>query len=196
MKNSVVAWDLDETLGSWVQLGLVSDCIQDRLGRQLGKEELFSLIDLFPEYVRPGVVPLLETLKSQIKSGVQTKVILFTNNNGPRSWAKNIVSYFNRRVGFSLFSEIIPAFEVNGKQVSKCRTSPGKLYSDLLACIDHPRGTKVCFIDDQEHPGMRNTHVRYLKIAPYSVSLSPRVIGRRLLGFSVQGQYMLSLIHI
>jgi hypothetical protein len=187
MRGPVVAWDLDETLGSWVQLGALSDSIGDSISRKLTRPELFSLIDTFPEYLRPGIVPLLATLRSRMESNSSLSVILFTNNNGPLSWARSIVAYLNHALGYTLFSTIIPAFEVNGRQVSKCRTSSDKLYSDLLACIGRSRGTEVCFIDDQEHPGMRNDSVKYIRVEPYEVFLGYRTIKSRISAFKVGG---------
>ena len=190
MRTSIVAWDLDETLGSWVQLGFISDSIRSAIGRSLSREEMFRLINLFPEYVRPGIVPVLQLLKKRMQSNNSLKVILFTNNNGPQSWAKTIVAYFNHLVDYNLFSTIIPAFEVKGRRVSKCRTSSDKLYSDLVRCIDVPAGTPVCFIDDQEHPGMRTHDVKYIRVDPYSVVLSPGIIARRLTSFTLEGKTM------
>ena len=186
MRTSIVAWDLDETLGSWVQLGFISDSIRTSIGRPLSREEMFRLINLFPEYLRPGIVPVLQLLKKRMQNNNSIKVILFTNNNGPQSWAKTIVAYFNYIVDYNLFSTIIPAFEVKGRRVSKCRTSSDKLYSDLVKCMDVPVGTPVCFIDDQEYPGMRSQHVKYIRIDPYSVVLPPGIIARRLTNFRIE----------
>jgi hypothetical protein len=187
MRGPVVAWDLDETLGSWVQLGSLSDSIADSTGKKLTRPELFALIDTFPEYLRPGLIPLLATLRSRMESNSSLSVILFTNNNGPQSWARSIVAYLNHTLGFTLFSTIIPAFEVNGRRVSKCRTSSEKLYSDLLTCIGRGKGTEVCFIDDQEHPGMRNDNVKYIRVQPYEVYLGARTIRSRLSSFKIGG---------
>ena len=188
MKMSIVAWDLDETLGSWVQLGFISDSLRSVIGRTLSREEMFRLIDLFQEYVRPGIVPVLYLLKKRMQTNNLIRVILFTNNNGPQWWAKTIVAYFNHVVNYNLFSTIIPAFEVKGRRVSKCRTSSDKLYSDLISCMDVPLGTQVCFIDDQEHPGMRTNDVKYIRVDPYSVILPPAMIARRLTTFKIEGK--------
>ena len=74
MRGPVVAWDLDETLGSWVQLGALSDSIADNISRKLTRPELFSLLDAFPEYLRPGIIPLLATLRSRMESNIHSRV--------------------------------------------------------------------------------------------------------------------------
>ena len=46
-----------------------------------------------------------------------------------------------------------------------------KKYSDLLDCLELPKETPVCFIDDQQHNQMMKDDVDYILIKPYESSL-------------------------
>ena len=63
--NKIVVFDLDETLGYFVELGLFWDCIQayiDKCDIQfiMGQQEFNSLLDLFPEFIRPNMFQILQ----------------------------------------------------------------------------------------------------------------------------------------
>ena len=36
------------------------------------------------------------------------KVLIYTNNQGPESWAKQIMEYFHYKLNYELFDQIIP----------------------------------------------------------------------------------------
>jgi hypothetical protein len=93
--------------------------------------------------------------------------MIYTNNQGPDEWAQQIQSYFETKVNYQLFDQIIKAFKIRGKQVEICRTSHMKNYTDLIRCTKIPETTEICFLDDVFHPGMVDDRVYYINLKPY-----------------------------
>ena len=164
MSDIIIAWDLDETLGSWGDLGLIWDAIKKVSAVSTNDHNFYELVNLFPNFLRSNIMGVLQHIKKFKKRDNKIKIILFTNNQGPQSWAQLIIKYFNYKLKYELFTEIIPAYKVNGRQVSKCRTSHDKKYTDLINCLNLKPDVRVCFIDDQEHTGMIHHNVTYLHI--------------------------------
>ena len=44
---------------------------------------------------------------------MKIKVIIYTNNIGPKSWVFNIKKYIENKIQGKLFDKIIPAWKVN-----------------------------------------------------------------------------------
>ena len=168
----VICWDLDETLGYFVEFGMFWEALQKNSPERLSNEDFFQILDLYPEFLRPNILKALIFLKNKKKKNKNIKVILYTNNLGPKSWARLIIDYFNHKLNYKLFDLIIPAFKANNKQISQCRTGHGKSYYDLLQCANIPPDTQVCFIDDQEHIEMQHPNVYYIHIKGYEHDLS------------------------
>ena len=171
-KKTVIAWDLDETLGFFVELGMIWDAIKKFSPNTLTNKDFYKLLDIYPEFLRPNIMKVLTLLKNKKKQHKNLMVILFTNNQGPKSWAELIVDYFNFKLKYKLFDLIIPAYKVDGKQVSQCRTSHDKKYEDLLNCMKLPKGTQVCFIDDQDHVQMKKDDVYYIHLKEYEAPMT------------------------
>lgn len=167
----VVVFDLDETLGSFVQLGVLKDIIETYEDHELSQEEFDRLIDLHPEFVRPGILDLLTFLVKQRKKGNCDAIMIYTNNQGHRSWAESISTYFSNKVGTNVFDHIIAAFMVGGKVVEPGRTSHEKSFRDFIRCTRLPPSTQVCFIDDVDHKSMENKNVYYVNVKPYHYRL-------------------------
>merc|ERR1712118_277568 len=110
--------------------------------------------EIFPEFIRPNILKILSYLKSKKRKGECNKIIIYTNNQGPKSWAENIKKYFEKKLDYKLFDQVIAAYKVNGKVIEKKRTSHNKSISDLLRCSNLPQTTKICFLDDIYHPLM------------------------------------------
>lgn len=170
--KTVVAWDLDETLGFFVEIGMLWDAIKKYSPTTVTDKDFFKLLDLYPEFLRPNIMKVLTFLKNKKKQHKNLMVILFTNNQGPESWAKLIVDYFDFKLKYKLFDKIIPAYKVDGRQVSQCRTSHDKKYEDLLRCMSLPKGTQVCFIDDQDHTQMKKDDVYYIHLKEYEAPMT------------------------
>ena len=65
--RSVLVWDVDETLGSFSTLDKIVTILERIYNRKLIKEEIYLLIDIFPEILRPKILKLLKYLKNQKK---------------------------------------------------------------------------------------------------------------------------------
>jgi hypothetical protein len=95
------------------------------------------------------------------------RVMIYTNNQGPRKWADQLISHFESKIKFKLFDQIIAAFKINGKRVEICRTTHDKTYNDLIKCTQIPLNTEICFLDDNYFPEMTNQNVFYINVKPY-----------------------------
>ncbi len=172
----IVVFDLDETLGYFTQYGIFWDSllhyVKVKTKQPLTQSIFNDTLDLFPEFLRPNIVHILQYLKSKKKSNSCHKMMIYTNNTGPREWARHIVTYFEDKVHSKLIDQIIAAFKVNGKRVEICRTSHAKNHSDLIKCSKIPIDTEICFMDDTFYPNMAHDNIYYINIKPYYYDLS------------------------
>jgi hypothetical protein len=172
----IVVFDLDETLGYFTEFGIFWDCISSYVKinnkQTLTQNDFNNLLDLFPEFLRPNIMNILKYLKGKKESKCCHKMMIYTNNNGPREWVQHIVKYFEAKIGIKLIDQVIAAFKVNGKQVEIFRTTHNKTHEDFIRCTKLPENAEICFLDDTFHPGMSNEHVYYINIKPYYYDLS------------------------
>ena len=166
--HKIVVFDLDETLGNFVELGMFCDSLENFTKKNISKEHFFQLIDLFHECLRPDIINILAYLKEKKRQGVCEKIMIYTNNQGPRGWSENISRYFDNKLKTKLFDNIVAAFKVGGKQIEMGRTTHDKTVKDLVNCTKIPENTKICFLDDQYHPYMKHSNVYYINIKPYT----------------------------
>jgi hypothetical protein len=171
----IVVFDLDETLGYFTQYGIFWDSLSNYLKLknkgQLNQTDFDSILDLFPEFIRPNIINILTYLKSKKKSNCCHKMMIYTNNTGAREWARHIVSYFEKKINYKLVDQIIGAFKINGKRVEICRTTQNKTHKDLIKCTKIPIDAEICFIDDSFYPDMANDNIYYINIKPYYYDL-------------------------
>jgi hypothetical protein len=178
--HKIVVFDLDETLGYFVEFGYFIDCLNKYYDmNELSQENFNELLDLYPEFLRPKIIPILNYLKYKKKDKCCFKIMLFTNNQGPKTWAQQILNYFDKKVDFNLFDQIIAAFEINGKQIEFCRTSHEKNLKDLLKCTKLPENTEICFIDNTFYPKMAEKNVYYINMSSYEYILPPKELIKR-----------------
>lgn len=167
----IVVFDLDETLGYFTQLGIFWDCLSNYLKMKnkytLSQEDFNDILDLFPEFLRPNIINILTYLKNKKNSKCCNKMMIYTNNQGPREWARHITLYFEDKIKMKLFDQIIAAFKVNSKVVEVCRTSHNKSHKDFIKCCRVPQNAEICFLDDAFHPEMTNENIYYINIKPY-----------------------------
>lgn len=165
--NLVFVFDLDKTLGYFTQVAIFIEGVEHYLGRKLKKNEVYKIFDLFPEMFRPDTMNILKYLK-QLKHKLKcVKVLIYTNNIGPKSWVYSIKNYIEKKMKYKLFDRTIAAWKVDGKIYEKCRTSHEKKYTDLLNCGKLKKTDKICFLDDMKHPHMINNNVNYLHLKGY-----------------------------
>jgi hypothetical protein len=187
MEHKVVVFDVDETLGYFVQFGILWDVLSqcqyiDSSKKQKAFNECFGL---YPEFIRPNMIPILAYLKHKVDLKHCKKVMIYTNNQGPPDWVPCILTFFEEKIGFSLFSNIISAFKKKGKQIELGRTSHKKSHEDLIECSKISPDTQICFIDDTYYPRMTHDNIFYIKVKPYIHMIQfdeiiDRVVSRKL----------------
>ena len=170
--SKIVVFDLDETLGYFVEFGMFWDALKNFINQQKISEHidqnLFNkTLELYPEFLRPNIINILNYLKQKKKTKNCNKLMIYTNNQGPDEWAQQIQSYFETKIKYNLFDQIIKAFKIKDKQVELCRTSHTKKHTDLIRCTKIPETTDICFLDDAYHDGMVNDRVYYINLKPY-----------------------------
>jgi len=172
----IVVFDLDETLGYFTQYGIFWDSLVNYLKiknkNELTQTDFDEILDLFPEFLRPNIINILTYLKNKKKTNCCHKMMIYTNNTGPREWARHIISYFERKINYKLVDQIIAAFKINGKRVEICRTTQNKTHKDLIKCTKIPIDAEICFMDDCFYPDMAHDNIYYINIKPYYYDLS------------------------
>ena len=167
----VVVFDLDETLGYFTEISILWDAIEHYYGHNLFSDKFFEMVDSFPEVFRPNIFKILDYIHKKKISKNCNKIIIYTNNQGGKNWLKMITDYFDKKMGYKVFDNVIAAYKINGKQIEPNRTSHEKSVADLISCTGIPANSEICFIDDLYHPLMDKENVFYINIKPYSVSL-------------------------
>jgi len=182
----VVVFDLDETLGYFVEFGIFWDSlslyVSKYFNKELNQRDFNSVMDLYPEFFRPNIMNILGYLKKKKQSKECQKIMIYTNNQGSRKWCEQIVSYFETKLNkYKLFDQIISAFKINGKQIEFCRTTNNKTYADFIRCTKVPMNAEIFYLDDTFYPEMSNEHIYYINIKPYINALPFNEIYKRFL---------------
>jgi hypothetical protein len=97
--------------------------------------------------------------------------MIYTNNQGSQKWCQHIISYFENKINYKLFDQVISAFKINGKQIELCRTTHSKTYNDLIRCTKLPLDSEICYIDDSYFPEMVKDNIYYINIKPYTYNI-------------------------
>jgi hypothetical protein len=167
----IVVFDLDETLGCFTQFGIFWDSLQKFLifnqNYKLSQNDFNETLDLFPKFLRPNILQILQYLKHKKKTNCCRKLMIYTNNTGPKEWAQHIKDYFESKIHYKLIDQIIAAFKINGQRVELCRTSYEKKHHDLIRCSKLPIDSEICFLDDTFYPHMSNEKIYYINLKPY-----------------------------
>jgi len=187
--NRIIVFDMDETLGYFVELGMFWDALQHfYVNRKMSPRDtteeksiqikditstlhFCKVLDLFPEFIRPDMIKMLEYILSKKNNNHCDKLLIYTNNQGPKSWANLISSYFDYSLEKPVFDTVIGAFKVKGKHIELDRTTHDKTVEDLKRCAKLYKNTDICFLDDQYHPHMKNDNVYYINVKPYIYNL-------------------------
>jgi hypothetical protein len=173
-ENKIVVFDVDETLGYFTQLGIFYDSlnayysnIQIHFNIQEEQHLFNTLLDLYPEFLRVNIIPILNYLKHKKENKMCKHIMIYTNNNARKEWLNHIINYFHDKIKYNLFDKIIRAFKVHGKIIELCRTSNNKQINDLFNCTKIPSNSEICFIDDVYYSNMVEENVYYIKLKPY-----------------------------
>lgn len=168
----IVVFDLDETLGYFTEFGIFWESLKYIFPSiKFSQKEFNQILDLYPEFLRPNILNILNYLKEKKKSNCCHKMMIYTNNNGPREWCKLIINYFEYKIDYKIIDNIIAAFQINGEKIEICRTSNNKSHKDLIKCTKISSNTEICFLDDTFYPDMANDNVFYINIKPYYYDL-------------------------
>jgi hypothetical protein len=192
--KKIVTFDLDETLGSFGELYILWKAITDyykELEQIHDMDTMFyKLSDLYPEFLRHGILNILGYLYNKKISGQCSKVFLYTNNNCYGSenskWLSFLIGYIHSKIcsqNTVLFDKIICAFKINNQVMEPMRTTHNKTYSDFIRCSLLPKSAEVCFIDNTYYQKMLNDRVYYIQPRSYHHALSKEVILDRLVRF-------------
>jgi len=179
--NKVLAFDIDETLGSFQDL--------EMLWRKIMVGPFFfnELLDLFPEFLRYGILPILDFIYKKKLSKECAKIYIYTNNQCSPEWTQRIADYFDYKLmvnhGPKVFDKVINAFKINNRRIEMGRTGHDKRFSDFIRCTILPKNTEVCFIDNTFYRGMVNDRVYYIQPLRYNHHLSSEQIFRRFTEF-------------
>ena len=191
--SKIVVFDLDETLGYFMELGMFWDALKEYIKYTKNKiiidQNLFNnVLDLYPEFLRPNIIEILNYLKKKKQNNNCDKLMIYTNNQGPVEWAKYIINYFNKKINYEIFDQIIAAFKVHGKRVELCRTTHMKSHLDLIKCTKIPEDTEICFLDDVFYPDMSNDKIYYINVKPYTHDLEFEEMINRCLNRGILGK--------
>uniref|UniRef100_A0A6C0LEK5 Uncharacterized protein n=1 Tax=viral metagenome TaxID=1070528 RepID=A0A6C0LEK5_9ZZZZ len=193
----IVVFDMDETLGYFVEFGIFWEAIHSFFKGEMKMEfvdslEFYDILNLYPEFIRPNIYSILNYLKHKMMVQELDGIMIYTNNQGPRVWVHLIKDYFEKKINYPLFTQIIAAFKVNGKQVEMGRTTNDKTLDDFFRCTRLPTNAHICFLDDCYYPNMHGDNVYYIKVRPYIYDLSFEMMIRRFLESDIGQQLLIS----
>ena len=183
-----VVFDLDETLGCFTDLVAIWNIINNEsytfsIGNNRTTQDRFNaLLDLYPEFIRYGILNILEYLNYKRKTNVFEGLYLYTNNQISKTWSKMIIQYLeNRSNSPGLFKHIIHAFKINKRIIEPNRKGHMKSYSDFIDCSLLPNGIEICFIDNTYYDKLNRSKVYYIRPKPYFHGVNTNEIIFRLL---------------
>ena len=183
--KKVMVFDLDETLGSFIELNLLYNTIENVLQKN-DCVHFDELLDMYPEFLRNNIIKILRFIYKQKKKRNLDKLYLYTNNQSRGEFVERIVAYFTKKItnnNEALFDQIIYAFKINDQIIQIGRTSHEKSFKDFIRCTLLPKNTSVCFIDDFNFDEMKKEQIYYIQPKPYTHGLSSKQIVDRLFAF-------------
>lgn len=189
--GKVIVFDLDETIGSFSDLFILWEVIEKYIHiGTAAKIDFNEVFDLYPEFLRHGIINMLEFLYHKKQTRECSSIFIYTNNqckpfsdNLEDSWVSKIVNYLTLKIipknprspnrnNIKLFDKIINAFKINKKIVEVKRTTNDKTYNDFIHCTLLPKTTEICFIDNTYFPSMKNERIYYILPRSYNHYLS------------------------
>ena len=171
--KKVVVFDLDETIGSFGELYL----LWNNIIVEKNQTNFNNLLDLYPEFLRYGIMNIVDYLKYKKNSGGYFKTFIYTNNQFSQQWVTMIINYIeSKQNAVGLFDQIICGFN---KSIDCMRTTKNKTHSDFIRCSVLPRTTEICFIDDTYFNKMEHSTVYYIQPKRFYHSMKTSdIIGR------------------
>ena len=175
--DKIVVFDLDETIGHFVQLSNIMKTFEKVFLRPLKPHEKMFILNLFPEMFRPSIFNIFKYLVDikQMKNN-NIKVILFTNNQGQRTWQSFIIRYIHAILQYPLFDDIIGSHQISEHR----RTSIEKKWEDLKKIVGCDLSTPAIFFDDRIHEKMNHSSMINVVVQPYRIRYSFGEIWKRI----------------
>lgn len=166
--EKLIVFDLDETLGYFTQIGIFYDIIQKFQKQPIHEKQFFKLLHLYPKIFRPNIMTILKNLSTIHKDNANFHVVLYTNNQGPKKWAREIINYIHYKIKYPLFYKIIGAYKVKNTLNEPLRTSHDKKFTDLQNIVPFSNTIPILFLDDQYHEEMDTNTIQYILLEPYT----------------------------
>lgn len=168
-KKKVVVLDLDETIGSFADLEILWSALCELDAFEQTQESFNQLLDIYPEFLRYGILNILDFLYYKKTRGFCYKLFIYTNNRFPKSWTTMIIRYLEKKQNTPrLFDQLICAFKINDCIVEPKRTTHSKTHGDLIRCSLLPKTSEICFVDDKYFDTMTGGCVYYIQPKPYN----------------------------
>jgi len=165
--NKVVVFDLDDTLGHFVQLSGLDWFLTKLYGKNVTRDHFFEILDLYPRVFRPRIFEIMEFLKKEKKRRKDIKVMIYTNNTGCKMWVHRIKSYIEHKIKYKIFDRVICGWKYDGRIIEPNRSGFDKKYKDLRRCGHLTKKDEILFLDDQYHPDMLHSKITYLHLKRY-----------------------------
>jgi hypothetical protein len=144
-----------------------------KIGELTSDQTLFNkLLDLFPEFLRYGILTILEFIYYKKKEGSCGKVFIYTNNQCPPPWVSLIANYIESKNMPGLFERPICAFKIKNITFEPERTTHEKTLRDFIKCSRLPKNAELCFIDNSYFPKMNAGSIFYIQPRSYFHSLT------------------------
>lgn len=195
--EKVLVFDLDETLGSFSELQWIWTTIMEHYSANPTSYHnqhqqpkitplyvLQILLEIYPEFLRPGILHILDYVARRKKQGDCMGIFLYTNNQGSSVWLDTIVDYFNEELTKknnlpNFFDQVIQSFKIGTQKVELNRTTQMKTYNDLIRCTLLPNETEICFVDNSYYQYMKHPKVFYIQPRSYHHMMSKEDIQER-----------------
>jgi hypothetical protein len=168
--NKYVIFDLDETIGYFQELGPLFDSYNSiKTDNKMSKKEvLYNILDENINVFRTNIFSIFKELMITKRTNKNIKVILFTNNQGPKYWYNYIVEYINDRLNYKLFDSVIGPYKIGSTKIEPKRTSHNKSIKDICNILHiNCENSRFLMFDDQPHTNMDHKNVTFILLEPY-----------------------------
>ena len=166
-KKSYIIFDLDETIGQFVQLGCFYKGLIQYFNKVPTKNDFYQLLNRCNKYFRPKIFEILNHIKVHKLKDQNLKVIIYTNNQGGKSWVTKIKDFMELKIQYRLFDRIIGPHKIRHELYEILRSTESKCYDDLVKIIDCNDKEDILFLDDNFFTDMLKDNVIYLLVKPY-----------------------------
>ena len=166
-KKSYIIFDLDETIGQFVQLGCFYKGLIQYFNKVPTKNEFYQLLNRCNKYFRPRMFEILNHIKVHKIKDKNLNVLIYTNNQGGNSWVTKIKDFMELKIQYGLFDRIIGPHKIRDELYEILRSTESKCYNDLVKIIDCNDKEDILFLDDNFYNEMLKDNVIYLLVKPY-----------------------------